>query len=889
MSPATAGLLVPSDAIPEGQSETSLGGKGLNLFHLKGLGFSVPNFWVVPTGIFEDCIASHRQHIHSQLSQVDFSDWKSVEQASGNIKQLILGLNLPPNLEDDIARALAQMTPDARFAVRSSGTAEDSAAGTFAGLFESFLCQPADAAPMAIKRVWASAYSARALLYMHRRNLSHVPISMAVIIQEMIPSGVSGVLFTRDPQDNSETCIITAAHGLGVGVVHDSVEVDTYRITWAEQSIERDVRPKARRVAMAETGGVRFEPLPSPLQTTSVLDDGQIRALCAIGRKLEESYGTPQDVEWTYDRDGTLWLLQSRPFAFAAETRPRRLWDNANIVESFSGLTLPLTFSFARQCYAAAFRNNTRRLLLGTNEHLLKDPVFDNLIGLIEGRVYYNMGSWRTLLLPIVEFSRRKKKWENTIGIGQIDAKSGGPVRIKELQLSPISLVIMRGILFWRLLSLKGTARRFFAQFEPDYARYRALDLRQFDEQRLAEHFHEIFNRISSYWHLTLVNDLCVIFYTNLLQWLVGRWLPEGAQGIYNDLLRSRSRPGDEPQEATSPALALQNLAKVFRECPEGRALLQRSSDRDVVDKLARDHRYRHLQEALDDYLNGFGDRVPEELKLEAETFHNRPDNVIDCIRAFLEANGEDALQRAITPRVPSAPLSVKNPFKRLAIGFVGRSARTAIGNRERMRLARSRMFGLARSIFRRLGALLQEKDILTDAADINYLTVDEVFDFVEGASVTRNLQALVDNRKAEYQRFADKKPPSRFFTAGVPYLLDVTEKTMLSSDDTSACGIGCVSGIAEGQAAVVYDPRQDHFKTGQILVAESTDPGWFFLMSRAAGIVIERGSLLSHSAILAREFGIPTVVGVADATQRIANGSHVIVNGTNGRVEWRA
>jgi pyruvate,water dikinase len=188
------------------------------------------------------------------------------------------------------------------------------------------------------------------------------------------------------------------------------------------------------------------------------------------------------------------------------------------------------------------------------------------------------------------------------------------------------------------------------------------------------------------------------------------------------------------------------------------------------------------------------------------------------------------------------------------------------------------------------MGQLFEEKGVLFSATDIHYLTVDEIFDFTEGATVTRELESLVDLRKAEYERFSSQRLRSRFITEGIPYLNDLREPTASStddSDDSVAYGVGCVSGIAEGKAAVVHDPHQGEFEAGQILIAESTDPGWYFLMIRAIAMVVERGSPLSHSAILARELGIPTVVGVSGATERIVSGAHVIVNGTSGEVQW--
>jgi pyruvate,water dikinase len=224
----------------------------------------------------------------------------------------------------------------------------------------------------------------------------------------------------------------------------------------------------------------------------------------------------------------------------------------------------------------------------------------------------------------------------------------------------------------------------------------------------------------------------------------------------------------------------------------------------------------------------------------------------------------------------------------RLAFGFVLNNARRAVANRENMRFARTRLFGVVRRLFCRLGKLFEENGLLDRASDIYYLTEEEVFSLIRGTSVTQNIRALVALRKAEYDRYAQKPPRARFETTGIPYLYSTDEEKVSAGANKVLKGISCSSGTARGTAKVVIDPRLASGNRNSILVAQSTDPGWIFLMISAKGIVTERGSVLSHTAIIGRELGIPTIVGVKDATKLIPDGASLFIDGGTGDVQWQ-
>jgi pyruvate,water dikinase len=325
---------------------------------------------------------------------------------------------------------------------------------------------------------------------------------------------------------------------------------------------------------------------------------------------------------------------------------------------------------------------------------------------------------------------------------------------------------------------------------------------------------------------------------------------------------------------------------------PAFRALFQERDDAALWRATGSDERYSPLREAFEAHLQAFGDRGMEELKLETPTFRDEPARLVALVRRYhrlnltvsglreqdrrRRANAEDTLSRH--------PLGM---LERALFGFVLGQARLAIRSRENMRFARSRLFGIVRRLFRRLGEMLARAGLLAEGSDVFFLTLDEALGVIEGTGVTQDLAALVSIRKAEYASFEDRTPRDRVETVGIPSLARETEPRPGPTGGRALHGMGCSPGRAAGIAAIVTDPRRAVPLRDRILVAKSTDPGWVFLMIASAGLVVERGSLLSHTAIIGRELGIPTVVGVRGATERIPDGAAITIDGTTGEVTW--
>ncbi len=408
------------------------GGKAAGLRRLSAAGFAVPRFLVVGRRIFDEALGARRDELEAALRCLDrkgpgadSDDPGAFERAAARAREILAASPWPPGFVADLARTMAEELDCGQgLAVRSSAPEEDAAAHSFAGVFDSFLAVRPDDVPEALRRVWASAFAPRALAYRRRKRLGLLGITMAVVVQEMVPATVSGVLFTRDP-DDPDRLLVSAGLGLGEGVVAGTVETDTYRIARRGSRVVIDVRRKEERVVASVGSGTCRQEVPDEERRESALSPHQIRLLRRMGLDAEARLGGAQDVEWAFDERGRPLLLQARPIVGSRAPEAHRVWDSANVVESYPGLTLPLTFSFARRAYEGTFRRAAEGLLPWGNPFRDEPEIFRHLIGLLEGRIYYNLLHWYTLFAVLPGRNRYRETWDRMLGITARSPGSG--------------------------------------------------------------------------------------------------------------------------------------------------------------------------------------------------------------------------------------------------------------------------------------------------------------------------------------------------------------------------------------------------------------------------------------------------------------------------------
>ena len=911
---AALGDLIPSDTPPAAVSERDAGGKGANLFRLRAFDFPVPEWCVLSSRVFERAFATHRDELTLLLSGVDPTRGEALEAVAERAGQWLDAWPFPPALSAELARAVKDIAAGGTVSVRSSVVGEDSASHSFAGLMESFLnVRPCDVEP-AIRRVWRSAFAPRALAYRRHTGLARAGFSTAVVVQRMVDAACSGVVFTREPGRDARRCMIEAAFGLGEGVVADRAEADRFTLSWDSDEIQSTVVRKLSCVEPiaggpgAEPGGVRVETVAESEADRPALSRAQILELRDAAVRAERSFGRPQDVEWAFDVDGRLAILQARPIvARAAPAAPAstipgavipgtlsgtargelRVWDNSNIVESYPGLTLPLTFSFVRSAYEHTFRNAALGFMLDKRAIRPAAGIFPELIGLIEGRVYYNLLNWYAMLSYLPGFERHRRAWDEMIGIAH-------RIEFPKRRLTGVNRVWAGGVAVWRLLSNARTGRIFFRQFDALWREFRVRDFSGDDEMRLIALYGELAVRTRRFWYLTLYNDFCAMTGYEWLRRLCAHPRLAAEPNLHNDLLC-----GETGVESVAPLRSLLRLAERVAQDARAAELFRCVDDRTVWDALHADPAHADLAAALDRHVEEFGDRGLEELKLETPSLRERPEVAVRLIRGYakggLSVEAMERREQAVRRRAEAfARRRLGGPLRRAAFAWVLGSARRAIANRENMRLARARLFEIVKRLLRRLAERLVARGLIDRPDDLHYLTIEEVFDAAsaqgQGVARARDLRAWVTSRRAEYAKFARRSPSERIVTGGPAESeapAPAAQVAVAPDAERVLRGIGCSSGRAEATARVVADPRRPLPPGEHILVARSTDPGWLFLMIASKGMVVEKGSVLSHTAIMSRELGIPTVVGVRDATTRIADGDHIAIDGSTGEIRW--
>ncbi|HEX2092031.1 MAG TPA: PEP/pyruvate-binding domain-containing protein [Longimicrobiaceae bacterium] len=794
-----------------------------------------------------------------------------------------------------------------RLAVRSSAASEDGATASFAGQFDSVLGVPADDPDRlrnAVRAVWMSAFNEHARAYGRGGE-----VRMAVVLQEMVEAEVSGVAFSADPvTGRRDTAVVSAVYGLGEGLVSGELDADTFHAVardGAEDEVRATFAHKDRAVRSTEDGSTGLAPVPEELRDVPALTDDEVRRIASTVRELERALGAPQDVEWALapGEGGSreLFVLQARPIttlgapapapAPSGTTGERRIWDNSNIVESYAGVTAPLTFSFARAVYEDVYRQFCR--VVGVEEALIDRHrhVFANMLGLIRGRVYYNLLNWYRVLALLPGFALNRAFMERMMGVREKLEDPPDPPRATSRWRDALRVARM----VWKLATAsRGLGRAvpaFHARVDAALAPLRRQDLSTWDADALLALYRRLEDELLRHWQTPLVNDFFAMIWFGVLGRLVERWLPDAPPTLVNDLLA-----GEGGIVSTEPARRVMALAREVSRSPALRAAFEgQPDDAALWQEVAALEELAPLHREMRAYLDHFGDRCANELKLETVTLGESPELLVRTVRAYLRAGMTDPdatrerereIRRAAEARVRSSLSGVR---RRVLFGVL-RRARERIRDRENLRFERTRVFGVVRRIFVAIGRQLADRGRLRAPRDVFYLTVEEVFGTLDGTCGTGDLCALAELRRAEFARYEQEPaPPERFETFGPPSLAvpatPVQPETAEGGEAATLEGTGCCPGVVRAPVRVVTDPRDAGDLKDRILVAERTDPGWTLLFPPAAGLLVQRGSLLSHSAIVAREMGLPCIVGIAGLMTTLRDGETVEMDGATGIV----
>ena len=888
----------------EADATDEFGGKAVNLSELQRLGFLVPAWFAVPTSAFELVAkrAGLRERIDRRLADLTPGSGdlaKVCRQIRGWIEQI----ELPTQLAERLHREYERHIGSGVVAVRSSARDEDADALSFAGLHDTYLYVDEVDLDDALRGVWASAFNERAVRYRLQHDQPLDEIAIAVVVQEMVEPAVSGVMFTVNPTtDDVEEILISALYGAGEGLVGEGLPADTFVVDKIDGTTTSDIVEKSTKLARdgrRRTGLAELD-VPEARREEPCLDDATLERLVEAGERLEQAFEAPQDVEFTVGTEGQLYFLQTRPVTTVDERGPadghRLIWDNSNIIESYSGVTTPMTFSFIEEAYTIVYRCFAE--VMGIPEETVRRnmPVYENMLGLVRGEVYYNLLNWYRLIRMFPGFEFNSEFMESMMGVDESldldDEDLDSSFFEKFADLSALLQLVGRST--WNFARIESIADDFEEHFDSHFPHWKALDFDEMSPHELMELYWEMKEKLLWNWKAPIINDFFVMIFYGLLEKLCDEWVGDETGTLQHDLICGEG--GIETKEASN---ALVRLAAMVDDEPELRELIVDEPLEEIPERV-REGGFPKFVGAVDDYLDRYGARCMNELKLEEPTLRERPEFLYQMIRNYLTAPDPEALdldarrerEAAIREEAEERAFSSLSLPKRLVFRKVLDCARLGVKNRENMRFARTRIYGLVRELLKAVGADFAEEGVLEQEDDIFYLTVDEVWGYVKGTAVTTNLRGLVELRREEFEEYRqtpERSPDDRFTTYGPVYHRNSYRRRPGQAESGTTEGLrgtGCCSGVVTGEVKVIRSPHDDMSLSGEILVAERTDPGWVPLYPSASGVLIERGSVLSHSAIVAREMGLPTVVGVDGVTEALESGQTVRVDGGAGTVE---
>jgi pyruvate,water dikinase len=873
------------DLLPE-----TAGGKAYNLRRLQDAGLPVPAWFCITAEVFHKAlgpIAHDIEPLLVEFQSIDSSNLPAQRLVARRIAECLKRVRLGSNDVAELYRRFDSLFISGTLvAVRSSAIGEDSAKDSFAGQMDTYLFVPREALLERVLACFASAFSERALLYRLYRTEDIKTIKAAVIVQQMVEPRVAGVMFTANPTNgDEEEIVVSAGFGLGEGIVGALVETDTYFLDFETGAArEQEIVGKHSQIVLdRERGsGTRMIGVPADVSNGPALSPQQLAALSALGREVQALYRTPQDIEWAIDTSGRIFLLQSRPIT-TLSSEHESIFDNANVVESYPGLSTPLSFSYARAGYEACFGQSLR--MVGMPERTIQQnaQVHQNLVALLNGRIYYNLSNWYGLFAD-AGFEWMLPAWERALGLPRHYVRK--PQRTLAQRRANLRVWLHFG---WRFCRARHDVAAFQRQFAEMHGTFKSHDLSAMEAHELLGLHDHLMGGIRGPYGVSILNDSFTQQLYALLGRLIARFHLGDASALRNELLC-----GERGMESVEPVRSGLELARSIKTDQRLLALFQGDSDSEAIwHAIHADPEFVAFRNQLALHLERYGDRTIHELKLESPLAEENPVFVVTILRNYLRGGQDvDSMEQHEQEIRSRAEQSVKerlrrHPFRGWVFRWVLRRVRQGIKDRENLRLARSRIFGMSKRIYRAVENRFIEKRLLENRDDIFFLSEEEIAGVVRGHSLTQDLQQLVALRKREYQRFQAMPLPPRAVSRGIvsAYFRDTKFARSAEGEGETLHGQGCSPGRVIGKAKVVVDPAGDLDVRGEILVAPMTDPGWVFLMVASKGLISEKGSLLSHTAIIGRELGIPTIVGVKNATRLIANGQTIEIDGAAGTV----
>ncbi|WP_174613700.1 phosphoenolpyruvate synthase [Virgibacillus ihumii] len=846
-----------------------IGGKGFNLGELSKIhGIRVPEGFCVTTAAFQKAL-EHNETFHALLDQLTIlnaEDRDQISEIGRRIRQTITEVEIPSDIACAVAHALSQFSENQAYAVRSSATAEDLPHASFAGQQDTYLnIIGKEAILQHIRKCWASLFTNRAVIYRMQNGFDHSQVYLSVIVQQMVFPQASGVLFTADPiTSNRKLLSIDASFGLGEALVSGLVSADNYKVR--EGSIvEKTISTKKLAIYGRKEGGTETLQIAPDQQKMQALTDQQILQLARIGRQIEAHFGCPQDIEWCLV-DDTFYIVQSRPITTLypipeVNDQENHVYISVGHQQMMTDPMKPLGLSFYLLMTPAPMHKAGGRLFVDVT-HQLASPnsreMFLNGMGQHDPLI-------KDALITIVEREGFIKSVQEDTKAASPSSSNLDPLAQFDNDPTIVSNLIKRSQVLIEQLKQNIQTKSGSALF--DFIREDIQQLMKFlsDPQGLSV-IMAVIN--ASRW----INE-------NMNEWL-------GEKNAADTL--SQSVPNNVTSEM---GLELMDVADVIRPYPEVIDYLQYVKADNFLDEIHKFDGGQEARDAIYAFLQKYGMRCTGEIDITRTRWSEKPSMLVPMIlgniRNFEPHAGSLQFKHGRQEAMDKEQELI-NRLKPLPDG-----EQKAIETKRRIDLIRNfscyreyPKYTWMKHYFVYKQALLKEAELLVKAnviqkkEDIYYLTFEE---FHEAVTTNKLDYEIISKRKNGYRLYEKLNPP-RVITSDGEIIAGEYKREDLP--ENAIAGLAVSSGVIEGRARVILNMEDADLEDGDILVTSFTDPSWTPLFVSIKGLITEVGGLMTHGAVIAREYGLPAVVGVENATKMLRDGQRIRMNGTEGYIE---
>ncbi|WP_324789761.1 rifamycin-inactivating phosphotransferase [Streptomyces sp. H51] len=844
-----------------------VGGKGALLGGLSRVeGVRVPGGFCVTTEAFRLIMAQAPsvEDRLERLSRADPDDRETIRTLSAQLRRTVEGVAVPGELAAEITGALARSGAQAAYAVRSSATAEDLPTASFAGQQDTYLNVVGPAAVLRnVSRCWASLFTERAVIYRRRNDIDHRTVHMAVVVQRMVLPDAAGILFTADPvTGNRKVAAVDAGFGLGEALVSGLVDPDVFKVRGGEV-VARTIAAKRRAVHALPAGGVEESVIDPRRQRQPALTDAQVLQLVRIGRRIEAHFGCPQDIEWCLDDDG-FQIVQSRPITTlfpVPETgdRENHVYVSVGHQQMMTDPMRPLGLSMWKLTAMVPMHEAGGRLFVDVTRRLASPAGRVGLLDVVGRSDPLTRDALETVL----------DRGDGFVPSLPDDGPGGPPAGDPPDPVETDPAVVTE---------LVGRSQASVAALRRDIRTKTGPALFDFLLEAFEEHRRVLGDPLSIQ---------AIRAGTEATWWLNDRlraWL--GEKNAADTL--TLSAPGNITSEM---GLALLDVADAIRPHPEVVAFLQGVGDEDFLEELAKLPGGTEARAAFEAYLDRYGMRCAGEIDITRPRWRERPATLVPAILGNVRNFEPGAAGRRFEQGRQEARKKEQDVLSRLRnLPDGGRKAdeaermidrvRTFIGYREYPKYDIVSRYSVYRQALLEEAERLVREGVLAEREDVYYLTFQEFHDVVRSHRLD---ERLVRQRKDAFRSYHALTPP-RVLTSDGEAVAGAYRRQDVPAG--ALPGLPVSAGTVEGRARVVHDMAQADLEAGDILVTACTDPSWSPLFVGITGLVTEVGGLMTHGAVIAREYGLPAVVGVERATRLIRDGQRIRVHGTDGYVE---